>query len=428
MPGPIVIRRFPATTHLASDGLNLTIPRMPQPAAPPEPPVTPDADDPDIAGDMATLQVLMAEHASLVSARSLAYNEAFTRAGMFLQALGMSFLGMSLLGAALGFSRDVLVIAMVVVAFDVLIGIATFRRVADTGREDLWAMQAMNRIRHGYVRVAPGSRPFITAGTFDDVPSVMRSYGFTEPSTSTAVGDLVYGISTSLGLVGMVLVGRLRGPRLARRPGRRRLVAGCGDRRHRDHHRRVRGARRAGPWAPRARTRRQSRSGSRRRARTPAVTARTAPPEVEPAGIAVCWATGVAPDRTRGDCMTVPVIILIVIVVVIALFLVSLYNGLVTKRNQIDEALGQIEVQLKRRHDLIPNLINAVKGYMGFEQKVLTEVTEARANAVAAGAKGPAEQANAENALTSSLRSLFAVVENYPELKANENVLRSRRS
>ena len=98
--------------------------------------------------------------------------------------------------------------------------------------------------------------------------------------------------------------------------------------------------------------------------------------------------------------MTVPVIILIVIVVVIALFLVSLYNGLVTKRNQIDEALGQIEVQLKRRHDLIPNLINAVKGYMGFEQKVLTEVTEARANAVAAGAKGPAEQANAENALT----------------------------
>ena len=162
---------------------------MHEPAVPPERPDTPDA-DPDIAGDMATLQVLMAEHASLVSARSLAYNEAFTRAGMFLQALGMSFLGLSLLGAALGFSRDVLVIAMVVVAFDVLIGIATFRRVADTGREDLWAMQAMNRIRHGYVRVAPGSRPFISTGTFDDVPSVLRSYGFTEPSTSTTVGDL----------------------------------------------------------------------------------------------------------------------------------------------------------------------------------------------------------------------------------------------
>ena len=122
--------------------------------------------------------------------------------------------------------------------------------------------------------------------------------------------------------------------------------------------------------------------------------------------------------------MTVPVIILIVIVVVIALFLVSLYNGLVTKRNRIDEAFAQIEVQLKRRHDLIPNLVNAVKGYMGFEQKVLTDVTNARAAAVAAGAQGPQAQAQAENALTGTLRSLFAVVENYPELKANENVLR----
>ena len=89
----------------------------------------------------------------------------------------------------------------------------------------------------------------------------------------------------------------------------------------------------------------------------------------------------------------------------------------------IDEAFAQIEVQLKRRHDLIPNLVNAVKGYMGFEQKVLTDVTNARANAVAAGAQGPAQQAAAENALTSTLRSLFAVVENYPELKANQNVL-----
>ena len=177
---------------------------MHEPAVSPERPDTPDA-DPDVTGDLATLQVLMAEHASLVSARSLAYNEAFTRAGMFLQALGMSFLGLSLLGAALGFTRDVLVLAMVVVAFDVLIGIATFRRVADTGKEDLWAMQAMNRIRHGYVRVAPGSRRFITAGTYDDVHSVLGSYGFTDTSTSSTIGDVAYGLSTSLGLVGMVL-------------------------------------------------------------------------------------------------------------------------------------------------------------------------------------------------------------------------------
>jgi LemA protein len=115
----------------------------------------------------------------------------------------------------------------------------------------------------------------------------------------------------------------------------------------------------------------------------------------------------------------IPLIIVAAIVVVV----IGIYNGLVGRRNRVDEALSQIQVQLKRRHDLIPNLVNAVKGYMQFEQKVLTDVTAARANAVSAGAQGVAAQAQAENALTSTLRSLFAVVENYPDLKANTNVL-----
>jgi len=119
----------------------------------------------------------------------------------------------------------------------------------------------------------------------------------------------------------------------------------------------------------------------------------------------------------------IPLIVLIVVVILIVVFVVGLYNGLIQKRLRVDEALAQIEVQLKRRHDLIPNLVNAVKGYMGFEQKVLTDVTNARAAAVAAGAQGPAAQAQAENALTGALRSLFAVVENYPDLKANTNVM-----
>ena len=118
-----------------------------------------------------------------------------------------------------------------------------------------------------------------------------------------------------------------------------------------------------------------------------------------------------------------PWIVIAIVVVVIVLFVVGIYNGLIGRRNRVDEALSQIEVQLKRRWDLIPNLVNAVKGYMGFEQKVLTDVTEARANAVSAGAQGVAAQAQAENMLTSTLRSLFAVVENYPDLKANQNVL-----
>ena len=117
------------------------------------------------------------------------------------------------------------------------------------------------------------------------------------------------------------------------------------------------------------------------------------------------------------------IIIALVVVAVVLLFVIGIYNGLVSRRNRIDEALAQIQVQLKRRHDLIPNLVNAVKGYMGFEQKVLTDVTNARASAVTAGAQGVAAQAQAENALTSTLRSLFAVVENYPDLKANQNVL-----
>jgi LemA protein len=115
--------------------------------------------------------------------------------------------------------------------------------------------------------------------------------------------------------------------------------------------------------------------------------------------------------------------IILIVVVVLAVAGIFIYNGLVQRRLRIDEAFAQIEVQLKRRWDLIPNLVNAVKGYMGFEQSVLTQVTEARANAVAAGARGPAEQAAAEGMLTGALRSLFAVVENYPELKANQNVL-----
>ena len=118
-----------------------------------------------------------------------------------------------------------------------------------------------------------------------------------------------------------------------------------------------------------------------------------------------------------------PLLIVLAIIVVIVVVVIGIYNGLIAKRNRVDEAYSQIDVQLKRRHDLIPNLVAAVKGYMNFEQDVLTRVTEARASAIAAGAQGPAAQSVAENQLTGALRSLFAVTENYPELKANQNVL-----
>ena len=121
-----------------------------------------------------------------------------------------------------------------------------------------------------------------------------------------------------------------------------------------------------------------------------------------------------------------PIWIVLIVLVVVAAFVVFTYNGLIQRRNVVDEAWNQISVQLKRRHDLIPNLVNAVKGYMDFEQETLTRVVEARGAAVSASQAGPAgaaQQAQAENFLTGALRQLFALVENYPDLKANQNVL-----
>jgi LemA protein len=119
----------------------------------------------------------------------------------------------------------------------------------------------------------------------------------------------------------------------------------------------------------------------------------------------------------------IAVIVLIVIVVVIVAVLAGMYNGLVRRRNQVDNSWSQIDVQLKRRHDLIPNLVEAVKDYMSYEQETLTNVTLARAAAIDAGKQGPQAVAQAENALTGTLKSLFAVTENYPDLKANQNVM-----
>ena len=119
----------------------------------------------------------------------------------------------------------------------------------------------------------------------------------------------------------------------------------------------------------------------------------------------------------------IAIIAIIVILVVLGIILAAMYNSLVTRRNQVDNSWSQIDVQLKRRHDLIPNLVEAVKDYMSYEQETLTKVTEARAAAIGAGNQGPEAQAQAENVLTDTLKSLFAVVENYPDLKANQNVM-----
>lgn len=115
--------------------------------------------------------------------------------------------------------------------------------------------------------------------------------------------------------------------------------------------------------------------------------------------------------------------ILVAIVALILIWAISAYNGLVRIRQRVKNAWSQIDIQLKRRYDLIPNLIETCKGYMKHEREVLENVTKARTQAIEVKG-GAAEQAKAENALTQTLRSLFAVSENYPQLRANENMLK----
>jgi LemA protein len=115
------------------------------------------------------------------------------------------------------------------------------------------------------------------------------------------------------------------------------------------------------------------------------------------------------------------VFITIAIIAVIVIFVIGIYNGFIKLKNLCDNAWSDVDVQLKRRYDLIPNLVNTVKGYAKHEKQLFENVTKARAEATTA--KTPGEQSKAENMLTSTLRQLFAVAENYPELKANTNFL-----
>ncbi|MDO8626731.1 MAG: LemA family protein [Candidatus Magasanikbacteria bacterium] len=124
--------------------------------------------------------------------------------------------------------------------------------------------------------------------------------------------------------------------------------------------------------------------------------------------------------------MSTTAIVIIAILALGALFLVAMYNGLIRSRNRVDEAYSDIDVQLKRRYDLIPNLVETVKGYMTHERETLVKLTEARTSAMSAHDNPNATLAQreaAENMLSGTLKTLFAVTENYPELKASQNFL-----
>ncbi|MFH0907042.1 MAG: LemA family protein [bacterium] len=123
--------------------------------------------------------------------------------------------------------------------------------------------------------------------------------------------------------------------------------------------------------------------------------------------------------------MTTFLWVIVIVAVAILFWLIAVYNGLIKLRNRADEAWSDIDVQLKRRYNLIPNLIETVKGYAKHERELMEKVTKARTMAM--GAQNPEEKAQAENILSGTLKSLFAVSENYPDLKANQNFLELQR-
>ena len=170
--------------------------RLEAPFAPPEVGPATSILDPRV------LQILNAEHSSLLSARALAYNEAFTRAGMFLAFLSFSFVGLALVANSLQIGRDFLLVAAVVLAFDFVVGLTTYGRIMGTSYEDYRAVHGMARIRHGYGEIAPVLLPYFTTSIHDDLTGVMVSYG--SPSTKGA-SAAVYQLTTSGTMIALIV-------------------------------------------------------------------------------------------------------------------------------------------------------------------------------------------------------------------------------
>lgn len=168
----------------------------------------------DHFADPRVLQILTTEHWSLLSARSLVYNEAFSRAAMFLTFLSMSFVAIGLVGPAMAFTREFLLLAAVILFFDLVIGLGTLGRLVNVDAEDFRAIAAMNRIRHGYVEMAPVVGGYLSTSTHDDLRGVMATYGASDirlglaavPYLNTTTTGMV---STTVSLVAGVLGGVL---------------------------------------------------------------------------------------------------------------------------------------------------------------------------------------------------------------------------
>lgn len=152
--------------------------------------------------DPRTITLLTTEHWSLLSARSLAYNEAFVRAGMFLTFLSTSFVALALVASAMSFGEGFLSVAALVLAFDLVVGVTTMLRMAGANLDDLRALHGMARIRHAYTQITPIVVPYFTTATYDDLDAVTTAYGHI---SDRLWGQFLYGLSTSSGMIALIV-------------------------------------------------------------------------------------------------------------------------------------------------------------------------------------------------------------------------------
>jgi len=157
--------------------------------------------------DPRALTILTTEHWSLLSARALVYNEAFARTGMFLTFLSASLVALALLGQAMGFDRNFLLFAAVILGFDVFIGFATLGRVSSASNDDLRCIAGMNRIRHAYLEIAPGLEPYFITSRYDDLRGILSTYGEPVGEHPSMFLGFVHALTTTDGMVNMITTG-----------------------------------------------------------------------------------------------------------------------------------------------------------------------------------------------------------------------------
>lgn len=161
----------------------------------------PGSDTGGLGADPRVLTILSTEHWSLLAARSLVYNEAFSRAGMYLSFLSATVVALGLIATATGFSDAFLGITAVLLGIDLFIGYASLGRIASASSEDIRFLQAMNRIRHAYVEIAPAVEPYFMSGHHDDPTTVLQVYG---PVESSRANSLIHGFTTAPGMIGTI--------------------------------------------------------------------------------------------------------------------------------------------------------------------------------------------------------------------------------